>query len=523
MASWEYFLSEFARRFAERRAREEGFTLEEHSFYVYDLETQFLAVLFTGYVKNFYYMSGQEVLELSLPLHTAVSLKDPEFYVSSLRAARELPAMKDQVMIGAINLSKSPARVNPEVQVSLVSLLASFPPNQIVKKYVNAKRRYRQVLGGLGSFEKKVLREVWNTWPPDLRAYYAAKYRRYVRDMVRTAHIPVEKEIWDYVKKPLSYEGPNEYLAKVSRFLRTKSTDLSFDHPKLPFNLVRSNLPKSEWTAWILENADLTGNTVVLQAKSLYSVFGDDFLPYLDRAVRSPTVTSDRILKAMLACLDVEPLAYKLAEVYAEKVKRTYRRLLLPLATPTISIVLDASGSMRPENLRGEFGKALSVVAPFAPLVRQLVLFSDKAGVEDHNLLGTWRGITKLVRIASTKYNSSTCITCGLKLALEAVKSGEIDTVVIATDEQANVTVGETKEMDLIREILDAGAGVIVVNPTPYPVHVADVREERLVYVPAPNPESFAAALRLLQIRRVSEEKGAKELVKVLVKWSGEF
>jgi len=30
MASWEYFLSEFTRRFAGRRAREEGFFLEKY-------------------------------------------------------------------------------------------------------------------------------------------------------------------------------------------------------------------------------------------------------------------------------------------------------------------------------------------------------------------------------------------------------------------------------------------------------------------------------------------------------------
>jgi len=517
--SWEEVLDSFAREFVERRARREGFDYTRHSFYVHDPMTQFLSVLFTGFIgrTSYYYMRAEEVFALSLRLHALASMKDPDFYVDALRAARGLPAIKDQVMLGVLNLSKHAMRT--KYRDDLVALLSSFPPSQIVKKYIDTKRKHSAIVGGgLGSFEKRVLRAVWESWADWKREYYAAKYRRYVKDMIRVAHIPVSSDLWSYLVKPTAYSGQSPYLSKVSRWLKTRSEDIAFDHPKLPFNLYRSNVPFSEWTTWALANTDLTGNTVVLQAKSLYMRFGDDFLPYLSRAARSPTVTADKILKAAIACFDIGPLARELARQYAVKAAETYKQVLLPVEMPNLAVVLDASGSMEPIKLQGPFGKALSVVAPLAPLVRRLIMFSEKARDEDPRLLSSFEGLERLLEIAMNDYNSSTNIADGLALALDAVKSREVNAVVLVTDEQANVLRGAVKEMDIMREIMDEGAAMIVVNPTPYPVHIADIRDKRIVYVPAPNPESFAAALRLVQVERYARERGAKALVEALAK-----
>ena len=128
----------------------------------------------------------------------------------------------------------------------------------------------------------------------------------------------------------------------------------------------------------------------------------------------------------------------------------------------------------------------------------------------------SWDGLLELKRIASEKYNSSTDIVSGLRLALEQARSGEVNTVIVATDEQANVTTEDTTEMELIRKMLDMDVKVAVLNPTPYPVHVTDIRDKRLIYVPAPNPESLTAALRLIQIRRELQHASAREIMELL-------
>ncbi|RLI90200.1 MAG: hypothetical protein DRO95_06625 [Candidatus Altiarchaeales archaeon] len=514
---WEEVLRQFSADFLRKREEIEGFDAGEHSFYIHDPEMQYLSVLLTGYVTDFYYMKAGEVFQLAIPLHRAILDRDPEYHIESLKVAREFGAMKDQVLLGLLFWTKHPDR--RKHKRTLIELLATFPPNQIVRKFVNAKREKLVSFGGLGTFEKKLLMGVWQNWQEQGKLpYYFAKYRRYMQQIINLAHIPIEPKEFGYLSTPTEYDGNCDYLKQISRFLRTR--DLSNLPERAPFELVRANIPKEGWTPAVLQKCDITGNTIVLQACSLYQAFGSEILPYVEKAVRSPTVTADKILKALImsAIKDYRELTEELAKVYAEKVKETYKQLLLPLPeAPRICPVIDASVSMSPERLKGMFYRSISCIAPFAPLVKSLVLFSDTADYEQADLLGSWRGLLELREIAIRKYDSCTDITAGLRLALEQAEAGEINTVIIATDEQANVTTRKSKEMDLIRKLCDLGIRVIVLNPTPYPVSMVDIRDRRVIYIPAPNSEAVISALRLIQLRKELQKATAREVIQKLM------
>lgn len=511
---WEDVINQFSVDFLKKREQSEGFDASEHSFYIHDPEMQYLSMLLTGYVDNHYYMSAKEVMDLAVPLHRNIIFKDPVFHLESLKIARKYGAMKDQVMIGMLLWSKHPDRKEKFREIS--KLLSTFSPNQIVRKFINTKRNAPQLFGGLGTFEKKLLKDVWFRWyGVGKLPYYFAKYRRYMQQIANVAHIPIDEKEFSYLSNPTRYEGNSEYLKSISRFLSTK--DPQYLPSKAPFELVRSNVPKLEWTVDILKKCDITGNTVVLQACSLYEVFKDDILDYIDRVVNSPTVTADKILKALLMATrkGYNELAERLAKAYVAKVKTAYKRMLLPLHDkPSICLVLDASGSMYPNQIGKYFTKALASVAPFAPLVKSLILFSGSARTHEPSLLMSWDGIMEIHEIAGQKYNGYTDIAKALELAKE---QKEVNTIIIATDEQANVTTRNTTEMNLIAELLDDGKRVMVLNPTPYPIHVTDIRDKRLIYVPAPNPESVTAALKLIQLRKELQNATAKEVVMKLV------
>lgn len=510
---WEDVINQFSTDFLKKREQAEGFDGGEHSFYIHDPEMQYLSMLLTGYIDDFYYMPAKEVMNLAVPLHRNILLKDPDFHLESLKIARKYGAMKDQVMIGLLLWSKHPNR--HEKRCELENLLSTFPPNQIVRKFINTKRNNPELFGGLGTFEKKLLYSVCLAWIAQGKlTYYLAKYRKYMQQIVNVSHMILGQDDYSYLSSPAKYNGNINYLRSISRFLATK--DIKHLPDRAPFELVRSNIPKSRWTPEILEKCDITGNTVVLQACSLYVAIGDPVLDYISRAANSPTVTADKILKALLMAVKngYEKLAEKLAEAYVKKVKTTYQELLLPLPErPSICLVLDASGSMRPVHFDGCFMKAVSSVAPFAPLIKSLILFSETACAEEPGLLTSWQGIMNLRKIAALHYNSYTNITAALELAKE---QKEVNTVIVATDEQANVTTRSTTEMEIIKNLLDEGKKVIVLNPTPYPVHVTDIRDKRLIYVPAPNPESVTAALKLIQLRKELQNATAKEVISKL-------
>ncbi len=504
------WIDEFAKKFIERRAEAESFSPEKHSFFVHDPETEFIKVMLTGYIKNYYYMSFLDVLEHSADLHRCMLSRNPEFHLKVTEIARNT-GMKDQVMLSLLFWCKHPKRKENEDKI--VELLKTFPPNQIVRKFVDVKRQ-KATAGGLGSFEKRVLRRVLAEWDKEGRmSYYLAKYRNAMRTLIKLSHYCLDKERWTFLIKPTHYMGSDEYLLDVAKIIANRSAE-RVSSERIPFEIIRSNISKSFWSVDLLKKTDMTGLTLVMQATSLYEVFEQkneekEFLKILkESAKKAKYLTTDKVLKACLASerKGYSELAETLAHIYADKIRKVYKDLLLPVEKPRIALVLDASGSMMPGSLKGMFFNAVAVVTPFAPLVHNLILFSEDADYEDKGMLMSYESLLRLNSIAKEKYNGGTDISAGLKLALESAESGEVNLVVIATDEQANILKHE-KEQDLIEEI-KRYAEVMLVNPTPYPVHIAT----DIIYVPAPNAEAVVSAVKLAQLKKVK----SREIISLL-------
>ena len=493
----EEFRKTFPQKFVERRAYAENFDPAKHSFYTHDPETQFLSVLLTGYFTDFYYMDAKEVLMYSLPLHKEILKKDVKFYLSALETAREC-GMKDQVLLGLCLLSRKAEKLDKELKERYVKLLNSFPPNQVVKKFVNAKRKAK-IGGGFVEKDKQILEEyLQNQFASE---YKTLKYRKYLKQMVNLVHYKNAPKL--LFKRLSKYKG-SDYIENVKKVV-LNSEFPDFEGEKMPFELVRSSIPKHLWSRWIVKNTDMTGHTLLLQAVSLYSALKD--ISIFDKIVNTPYITSDQILKVAVAAElnNMPDLAKKFAELYAEKVSTCYKELLLPLKEPNVILLLDGSGSMIPTSLTGMFFKSLAVVSPLAPLIKKLVLFSDNAKYVDPKLLLSYDGLRELMKIAPS---SGTNIAEALELAWKS----EEEVVILVTDEQSNILTSESYEMTLIKRLLDEGKTVIVINPTPYPVSVTDIKDKRIIYVRANNPESLVNAIKLIQMRL--SKMSAQELIK---------
>ncbi len=110
----------------------------------------------------------------------------------------------------------------------------------------------------------------------------------------------------------------------------------------------------------------------------------------------------------------------------------------------------------------------------------------------------------KLERIGGTKYHEGTDITAGLRAAEES----DEPVVVLITDEQANLS---GHEMEVVERI-SRSRSFVLVNPSPYPVHVVGLRDH-ITYLPAANPEGLIGALKLNLLKKVAmKENDAHEI-----------
>ena len=519
---WDKFLDDIASEFLQNRVVTEKFDPSKFKHYKYKPEVEFVKSMLTGYIVDRFYMKTTDVFKQSVVLHKLILPKDEEFHLLTTRVARNT-GMKDQVLISLLMWSKY--RNRDRYFDQLVELLSTFPPNQILRKFVEVKRKTldRAIVGGFGTFEKKLLTAVFEKWKNDITTvcdtdinkfdYYLAKYRRSMRDLIRLVHYKIDPDRWKFLNNIYEYSGDNQYFSDIVRILNRKYDIESYN---IPFEIVRSNIPKVDWPQIIL-HTDLTGNTLVMMAYSLYGVFSEmDAVKMLsdlfeDRVIPARYVDCSKILKAAIAAQrrGNPVVARMLARVYTKKVYSVYKDMILPISDPPrISMVLDGSGSMSPRMFRGEYVRVLSCISPFGPLIRKLTIFSESAFSTDPRMLSTVEGIIRLMEQAP---DGGTNIYEGLRIALDEVKNGETNLVMIGTDEQHNI--GRSCH-EIIKEIKRYGAEVILINPTPYPIHASP----DVIYVPAPTPEAVSAALKLYQLRKELQEKDAKEIILQLAK-----
>ena len=451
------WLEEFAREFTIRRALNEGFAPPEVSVLPFPL--QYLAVVYTGTVTNHFYMKREEVLEYSRPMHKLMYQTDRETMQKIIRDARGV-GIKDQVLMGAFLLRD-------------METLATFPPSQILKlrSLVPTGRN------PLGS--KSQVREVITEWikavGKERLMRYAVSHRGQLRKLFFVWNSAMKKYVW-YPKVQVDREVLD---------LLMKPIDLS-RVDEVDFNYLVSTVPKRDWHKYV-DKVRLTPYALLSYAKSLAEAFGEDFV--VSKLTTAKYLTSDKYFVAMLALKDRFPkVAEKLKELYVKSVTESYKDLVMQgLELKRIVLVLDVSGSME-----SSYPRLMAMISPFAPLVKDLILFSEKYYHEDPKKLMSVDGIEDLLRKAPW---GGTNVRDAL---IEARKvADKEDVIMVVTDEQENV--GVDKQMETPH---------IVVNPKPYPAHMPF--SMKFVYVPATNAESVASAYRLTQIFSLNPTQGLK-------------
>jgi len=526
-------MENWAREFTARRAWGEEFDPARHSFYSHSALRQFTQVVLTGRFVDHYYMSTFETIEQSVALHRLTATRDPGFHLAAIELARRYGLIKDQVLLGAV------VRVDPRLHdvrahsfEAHVDLLATFPPTQLLKKFIEPIRR--KTLGyGMGRHVKRLVNAILDRWLREGRLrYYTAKYPTAMRDIIRMTHYPLPD---DYARVLFNKPGEvrddylNAFLAFKELVAEKRYRDaaaVALDY-RLPYEALRRYIPRRHRGDPDVARAFVelaTANTLALQARSML----DSGIPAhmlaekIERLRVDAPVTSFTLLRAALALLDAagDPehsgyaeVARALGEAYARKVARTWEEAVqIPgFDIPErIILVLDASGSMEPL-----FRQVLAIVAPLSVRAKQLILFSDRAGEEPVEYLKSLDGIRRLLDIMATEYSHATNIADGLR----AVSAEPGDAVLLVTDEQANVNTRAATEAEIIRSMTRSGVKVIIHNPETYPAHISSPLDA-VTYTYGLDAESIIAALRIQALRDLGDEETRRIVLRAVEAYS---
>mgnify|MGYP000052908446 CR=1 FL=1 len=526
----ESWVDEWSKDFIVRRSLEEDFSIQRHSFYSHSPLRQFVQVVFTGFVKPSYYMKANEVYGVSRELHMMVAGKEPEFHLKTIQIGRDEGLLKDQPLIGLL------ARLKPTLNLrdyfdSHVELLSTYPPNIIFKKFLLPVKR-REFGYGLGRHVKRLLQGVFSIWDDSRKLrYYVVRYRSVIKKTLKFVHYPINKDYARYLFGKELSSITDEYLRASVKFRelvkmkRYKDACNVAEEYNLPFELIRSSIPasyydKSDVYSAILRTITPLGLLMfgVPLAKSGVPV--DEICKSLERKIPKSNVTSFEVARPMFVSYKYEggigSLTNKFGELYASRIANVWDRIntsFLRLSDSNIGLILDASGSMRPERLFGEFTRSLIALAPLGKRVKRLVLFSERAIEVDSKLLCSLEGLLELKNVG-VGISSGTNIVSGLDLMMEYVNSGEVDTVILSTDEQANINEFSYTEADIIKRMIRKGCRVVIHNPTPYPVHISNPIDG-VTYIYGDRADSVIGSLRVQALRDLRDEEVKRLILEV--------
>jgi len=531
------WLAEWTKDFLARRIESEGIK-GRHKFYSHSPLRQLTQLVFTGFFKDTFYMRKEEVFMLSKTLHKSVAKTDSIFHLACVKLGRSEGLLKDQPLVGVLT------RLIPSLNLRIefdeyANLLATYPPSQLLPKFIDPIRK--RVFGfGLGRYAKRLMCRVFQIWEESGKLpYYITKYREYLRVVLKLVHYPLPDQ--DYARVIFDRDLSNvshEYLSAYLRFRKligsrryVEACNIAREY-KLPFSLIRSSIPKALWYKEEVYNAILetaTSRDLVMFAKSFRSaeIPDDEIAKALNSVVPKSNVTSLEISKPMFMShiYDVERgysdhsiVTKTLANLFTNKLARVWREIstsFINFDKSSIGLVLDASGSMAPEEWFSYFHKCLIISSPLSSKIRRLVLFSDYANEHEPELLSSLDGLLELRRIAKRNYNGGTDIVEGLKIIKEYVDDGEIDTVILATDEQANINKEYYSVSDIIENMVNKGVKVIVHNPSPYPSHITRPISG-ITYTYGDRVESIIGSLRVQAMRDLKDEEVREIIVQTV-------
>ena len=515
-----FSFDEFTKRFLEKRVQKEKFSVEQHSFYIHSPIRQYVQLLLTGFVKDYYYMKASEVVELSKIIHNEVIKQDEKFHLEGLKVSRQSILMKDQPIIGIL------MRLKPEYNLrdktdEYVEILSTYPVDQLVNKFVTPIRN-KQFGYGLGRYVRRLLTQVLNKYEEKgILKYYVVRYKSALRDLVNLIHYKLNEDYARIIFNKDLDKVQDEYLKAYVKFIE-KVKEKKYEEAakiveeySLPFELIRSNIPRSYYSKPDVYNAILKTIPAFSLALNTISLIQngvpiDEIKKVLER--RLEKVTTYEIFRPLYLAYRKFGLNHELTKtlgsIYAKKLTDVWKQIELNglLKIENLALIIDFSGSMA-----RYVDKLVFTLAPLGLRTKHLILFSEYAKEEDPELLLSIEGLDELIKKFEKEYGGGTNIQNALELANEL----NVDVVFLSTDEQANLTgLSRLTETELIRKLVKRGVNVIIHNPSPYPVHITHPLEG-VTYIYGDRVEAIIGSLRLQKMRSMDDDKVKELLLKL--------
>ena len=488
-------LDDMSRRFFERRKVAEGHDLNK--FYRISPEMQFVTVLATGFLKNHFYMKGEEVLEESKALHLEIAKKEPEFHLNALEIFRTKAFIKDQILIGLAAQQLVQHDFDREL-----ALLKTMPP-KLILRWINFLRT-RYMGHGYSHRQKRLVERYLQELDERRFEYYAMRYLQDLRTIIRLTHPSLQginHDIAGWIVTNRERRRPaTERLKAYEKLQELKEPDKKLeiiDTYDMPFEIIRSTIPvdylKHNKYAFDVLRKVMTPSSVVFNIRYLQKILSKwQIMQIITEKLQNAKsyVSSFDLVRAAQAIND-EGIQNKLYEIAEQKTAEINKLLLENLKTPRVTIILDVSGSMFYDNIH-----YTSLLASLMmPLVDRVFIFSDD--IEEYHKFG--------INEIDSALKDFDEISGGTNMASidKVLKDPETKTVFLFSDEQENATEHGMQVMDTIRR---REKQVFVFNPSPYPAHAVDVAHPLVHYIPATTPETLIAALRLSQLYDLNKQ-----------------
>jgi hypothetical protein len=491
---WLKKTEDLAARYHERRESVEGF---EKPFVMPTPQYLFYKTLFCYPLRaeQFFYMSLSEYTALLLASERETAEDEGwESVKKAITSARRDGFVKDPPLVASEILP---------LKDGVEEVLSTYPINKILL-YAELGRRYKAEWRW-GHRKKSAIGSVLASKPVEWHEFQAIKYRTAYRDLLRMVHPrppdeAVEK-IWGWVlgkresptEKIKSYEEMRKLAGKGDY---EKALRLAID-AYLPWEVLRSRIKIREVSSGeLLREAIaklMTSNDVALQARTIASMAGTDFLMEIAKKRAFPLNATAR------AAIGLEGEA---GEVFFEKAKmeRGEFEKLLPERPERIVSLVDTSGSMRGPRIQS----AARILMPFRSIVEKFYEFNEVVGQIELRTLQDFRNLTRLPRDGTKLYDSIIMVS-------EAERLTEDDLLFVVTDEQENFS-GSRLE-DVLR--LKARIALAVVAPYPADM-ILKAPHTRIVAYPAADPDAFIASARAIMAGKVAESKKVVKLAELI-------
>jgi hypothetical protein len=491
---WLKKTEDLAVRYHERRESVEGF---EKPFVMPTPQYLFYKTLFCYPLRaeQFFYMSLSEYTALLLASEKETAEEEGwESVRKAITSARKDGFVKDPPLVASEIL---PLRDGIE------EVLSTYPINKILL-YAELGKKYKTEWKW-GHRKKSAIGSVLASKPIEWHEFQAIKYKTAYRDLLRMVHPKPSNEtverIWGWILgkrdpptgKIKSYEEMRKLAGKGDY---EKALRLAID-AYLPWEVLRSRIKIREVSSReLLREAIarlMTSNDIALQARTIESMVGSDFLMEIARK-------KDFSLNA--GARTAIGLESEASEIFFEKtrMKKEEFEKLLPEKPERIISLVDTSGSMRGPRIQS----AVRILMPFRDIIEKFYEFNEVVGQIELRTLQDFRFLTRLPRNGTRLYDSIIEVS-------EMERLTENDLLFVITDEQENFSSSR------LEDVLKLKARIALAIVAPYPADMLlKTPHTRIVAYPASDPDAFIASARIIMAGKIAESRKVVKLAELI-------